>query len=75
MIEKRNLTAIRHFCHGMQSTTETIGAHDLTHVVRQISLAAHNEESAELARHADRFVIILHAFCRDLMATFSLTEV
>lgn len=75
MIQKRNLSEIRNFCHGMQSTTETIGAHNLARVVREISLAAHREDLADLERLAEEFVSILQAFRHDLMATFSITEV
>lgn len=74
LVQKRDLIEIRHFCHGMQSTTETIGAHEVASIVRELSLAAHHEDYVALQHHADRFAIKLPAFCHDLMMTFSIEE-
>lgn len=63
---------IRHFCHGMQSTAETIGAHDLARIVHELSIVAREYDHAGLAGLDMRFAQAMQDFCRDLVTAFEL---
>lgn len=74
LVKQHDLIEIRHFCHGMQSTAATVGAHQLVDIIRAISHAAAEDKRDDLHHLAGQFAASLHAFCDDLSAVFSLTD-
>jgi CheY-like chemotaxis protein len=71
-VAQRDFGALRHFCHGMESISQTIGAHALARIVKELNAAAKDADMVALERLGRECTGAIESFCAALSQEFSL---